>query len=100
MNNPTIRIHIYTDELHLKENRTTTSMYKIIFDLMAIKLGELPGSKQAHNVVRKKVQLFWDELPKEDKKVSAQMKHQKLNHQVCLFIADKRIADKYRNLTI
>jgi hypothetical protein len=56
MQKSTTRYHI-----QLNNHRTTVSLDKMISDLIAIKLGKIPGTKQAHSSVRQQLEQFISE---------------------------------------
>lgn len=78
--------------IQLKNHRTTVSLDKIISDMMAIKLGEIPGTKQAHRVVRQQLEEF--SSPDSDKDSTSYILC-KIKTESILFITDKIISDKY-----
>lgn len=82
-----IRYHI-----QLKNHRTTVSLDKIISDLMAIKLGETPGTKQAHSAVRQQLERS---VSDNDNTGLVSYALYKIRKEAILFIADTVLSEKY-----
>lgn len=82
----TVRYH-----LQLSNHRTTISLDKIISNLMAIKLDVVPGTKEAHMVVRKQLESFIAH----DLERSGQGLGEYITEKSVLFITDKIISGKY-----
>lgn len=78
--------------IQLKSHRTTVSLDKIISDLMAIKLGETPGTKQAHRAVRQQLEQF---VSADTDSGSTSYILYKIRKEAILFIADEIISNKY-----
>lgn len=77
--------------IQLKSHRTTVSLDKIISDLMAIKLGEIPGTKQAHRAVRQQLEQF---VSADSGSTTSYILY-KIRKEAILFIADEIISNKY-----
>ena len=77
--------------LQLSEHRTTISLDKIISELMAVKLGKTPNTKEAHQKVRQTLDTFI-EL---DRGRAGHGLTRYITEQAILFISDKEVADKY-----
>lgn len=78
--------------IQLKTHRTTVSLDKIVSDILAIKLGETPGTKQAHRAVRQQLEKFVSsDLEKEPNFYILY----KIRKEAILFITDKMLSDKY-----
>jgi len=82
----TVRYH-----LQLSEHRTTISLDKIISDLMAIKLGQKPGTKEAHQAIRKQLDTYIER----DRGRSGHGLGRYVTEQAVLFISDKMLSNKY-----
>ena len=76
----------------LKSHRTTVSLDKIITDMIAIKLGETPGTKQAHSAVRH--QLEQCVSVRSDKESAGYILY-KIRKEAILLIADTGLSEKY-----
>jgi hypothetical protein len=81
-----IRYHI-----HLNSHRTTISMDKIISDLLAIKLGMQPGTKEARSAVRKQLEKFmgWN------RGRTGIGLARYITEEAVLFISDKVLSEQY-----
>lgn len=86
MTTKTVRYH-----LQLSEHRTTISLDNIISELMAIKLGEKPHTKEAHQKVRQTLDTFIER----DRGRAGRGLTRYITEQAVLFIADKIVSDKY-----
>jgi hypothetical protein len=86
LTNKTVRYH-----LQLLEGRTTISLDKIISDLMAIKLGNVPRTKEAHMAVRKQLESFIAH----DLGRSGRGLGEYITEKSVLFITDKIISEKH-----
>ena len=82
----TVRYHI-----QLLNKRTTISLDKIISDLMAIKLGNVPRTKEAHMAVRKQLESFIAH----DLGRSGRGLGEYITEKSVLFITDKIISEKH-----
>lgn len=82
-----VRYHI-----QLASHRTTVSLDKIISDMIAIKLGETPGTKQAHRTVRQHLEQCVSES---SDKESASYILYKIRKEAILFITDNSLSEKY-----
>jgi hypothetical protein len=82
----TVRYHI-----QLKSHRTSISMDNIVSDLMAIKLNERPGTKEAHAAVRKQLEAFVaHDLGRAGRRLGRY-----ITEQAVLYISDKILSEKY-----
>lgn len=81
-----IRYHV-----QLKTHQTTVSVDTIVSDLMAIKLGTVPGTKEAHTAVRQKIDEFIDR----DRGRPGYGLANHIREQAILFISDKILSEKY-----
>ena len=81
-----VRYHI-----QLQEHRTTISMDKIVSDLLAIKLGEKPDTKEAHSAVRKQL----DKFIAHDRGRGGYQLGRYVTEQSVLLISDKMVSEKY-----
>ncbi len=84
-----VRYHI-----QLKSHRTTVSLDKIMSDMIAIKLGETPGTKQAHRAVRQQLEQC---VLTSSNKESASYILYKIRKEAILFITDNSLSEKYLN---
>lgn len=82
-----IRYHIQLDS-----HRTTVSLDKIISDMIAIKLGETPDTKQAYRAVRQQLEQF---ISSDSDKGSASYMLYKIRKEAILFITDTMLSEKY-----
>ena len=81
-----IRYHI-----QLNSHRTSVSIDTIISDLIAIKLNETPGTKEAHSAVRKQLESF----VAHDLGRSGNNLGRYITEQAILYISDKMLSDMY-----
>jgi hypothetical protein len=77
--------------MQLQEHRTTISMDKIVSDLLAIKLGTKPDTKEAHSAVRKQL----DKFIARDRGRAGYQLGRYVTEQSVLFISDNMLSDKY-----
>lgn len=82
----TVRYH-----LQLSEHRTIISLDKIVSDLMAIKLGTKPETKEAHQAVRNQL----DKFIEGDRGRAGRRLGRYITEHSVLFISDKMLSDKY-----
>lgn len=78
--------------IQLKDKRTTVSMDNIISELMAIKLGKTPGTKEAHSAVRQQLERFISAGCSKDDLASYILQH--IRKQAILFISDTMLSEK------
>jgi hypothetical protein len=81
-----IRYHI-----QLNSHRTTVSMDTILSDLLSIKLGTRPGTKEAHKAVRQQI----DEFIERDRGRPGYGVAKYVTEQAMLFISDSKLSEKY-----
>ncbi len=84
----TIRYHV-----QLANHRTTISLEKTISDLMSIKLGFRPGTKESHQAVRKQLDSFIEH----DRGRGGHGLGLYISEQAVLFVSDKTLSKKYWN---
>jgi hypothetical protein len=77
--------------VRLNSHRTTVPMDNILSELLALKLGTKPGTKEAHVAVRKQI----DEFVERDRGRPGYGLARYITEQSILFIADKILSDKY-----
>ena len=77
--------------LQLKSHRTTISLDKIISDIIAIKLGKTPDSKEAHTAVRKQLDGFLSDGIWQ----SGRGLGEYVTRLAILFITDNDLSEKY-----
>jgi hypothetical protein len=77
--------------LQLNSHRTTISLDKILSDLIAIKLGAKPGTKEAHSIVRNQLAQFISH----DRGRAGHGLGRYLTEHAVLFVSDKILSDKY-----
>ena len=82
----TVRYH-----LQLSDHRTTISLDKIISDLMAIKLGATPGTREAHKVVQNQL----DKFIERDRGRGGFRLGRYISKHAVLFISDNILSEKY-----
>ncbi|MFW7382332.1 MAG: hypothetical protein ACOH5I_26280 [Oligoflexus sp.] len=82
------RFHIYVKKGRGKR-RTTLSLETILADLLAIKLGHDPDTREGHSAVRAWLQEMQDEQATSDLQTTLIKKY------VILEITQKRLVDKY-----
>ena len=80
-----VRYHIQLDS-----HRTSISLDKIVSDLVAIKLGEKPGTKEAHSVVRAQLEKFIAH----DRGRAGRQLGRYITEQAVLLISDKILSEK------
>lgn len=78
--------------VQLNDKRTTVSLDSIVSELMAIKLGEIPGTKEAHRAIRQQMEKFISSGCSKDD-LSSYVLHN-IRKQAILFIADKILSEK------
>lgn len=77
--------------LKLKSGRTSVSMDNILSELIAIKLGKPPGTKEAHTEVRKQLQSFIEhDLGRSGIGLGKYVKEKAI-----LFVSDNILSEKY-----
>ena len=81
----TIRYHI-----QLSKHRTTVSLDKIISDLMAIKLGFMPDTPEAHQAVSKRL----NDLIVDRSRSGYRLTHH-ITQEAILDLVDKMLSRKY-----
>jgi len=86
-------IHMRTVRYHiqLSKHRTTVSVDKIVSDLLAIKLKEEPGTPEAHQAVRKRL----EEFIAHDRDRSGEQLSQYITERAIMDLVDKRLSDQY-----
>lgn len=82
--------HIYKDS---DRQRTTVSLDKYVWQLLALKLGSVPDSAESHTAVRQWLQAQLDEDVDPDRVHTSQW----LQGKAVLEIADKKLSTKYWN---
>jgi hypothetical protein len=82
----TIRYHI-----QLNSHRTSVSLDKIVSDLIAIKLNERPGTKEAHSAVRRQLEAF---IAHDLDRAGHRLGHY-ITEQAVLLISDNILSEKY-----
>ena len=82
----TVRYHILLDS-----HRTTVSMDKIISDLMALKLGQTPDSKEAHPAVSKRL----NQLIKDKGRDGYRLTYH-VTQEALLDLVDNKLSNAYR----
>jgi hypothetical protein len=83
----TVRYHIYLDS-----HRTTVSLDKIVSDLMAIKLGYLPDSTEAHQAVSKRL----NQLVKDKGRDGYRLTYH-VTQEAILDLVDNRLSTRYQD---
>jgi len=78
-------------QIQLNENRTTVVLDETITELLAIKLNKKPGTKEAHKVVVKQLEIF---IP-DDLDMSDIGLEKYLTRKSVLFLTDTKLRDKY-----